>query len=149
MNPTASINVKLRALSGRGIMVTVSPSSTLQVRPASRLTAEECNWFREHAAAILAHLVGVSGKTPLARNTGSEPWDSQLAIKLMWDTDRLVEQSRIDGRHPAVVQAAAMVTSAFGARDMETIRYAVSEFRVLVRQLAFGRVTPETKKQST
>jgi hypothetical protein len=58
----------------------------------------------------------------------------------MSDADSLVERLGIGGRHPAVRDAAAMVTSAHATRDMETLRFAVSEFTVVVRGVARERV---------
>lgn len=73
--------------------------------------------------------------------TGAEPWDRRAAVRLLLDADALVERLGIDGRHPAVRDAAAMVTSAFGTRDPETVRFAVAEFTALIRRLAaFGQV---------
>lgn len=67
---------------------------------------------------------------------GAEPWDQRAALRLIVDADALVEQLGVDGQHPVIVSAAAMVTNAFATRDMETLRFAVAEFTVLVRGLA-------------
>jgi len=54
----------------------------------------------------------------------------------MADADALVERSGVDGRAPTIRDAAAVVFSAYLTRDMETLRYALAEFALVVRQLA-------------
>jgi hypothetical protein len=53
--------------------------------------------------------------------------------------DGLIERLGVDGQHPAIADAAAMVTSAYRTRDMETIRFACQEFEAAVRGLAAER----------
>jgi hypothetical protein len=65
-----------------------------------------------------------------------EPWNKKAAIKLMHDADEVAGELNISGGHPDVMDAAAMVTSAYATRDLETLRFAIAEFLVLVRQLA-------------
>ena len=65
--------------------------------------------------------------------TACEPWDQPAALRLMAEADALVEKFGVDGRHPAIVDAAAMVGSAFETRDMETVRFATAEFAATVR----------------
>lgn len=68
--------------------------------------------------------------------TGRESWNVRSAIKLMVEADVLVERLGVDGRHPEVAAAATMVVSAVATLDMETVRFAVSEFVAVVRRLA-------------
>jgi hypothetical protein len=100
----------LRAVAGR-----------LSVSPATALTVNDREVIREHRDELLAVLSPV------------EPWNLAMAIRLMHDADALVEQLGVSGRHPAIADAAAMVTSAHATRDMETIRFAVAEFALFVR----------------
>jgi hypothetical protein len=65
----------------------------------------------------------------------------------MFDADALVEQLGIDGRLPAVQDAAAMVTSAHAMRDMETLRLAIAEFTVVVRRLATKGGQPDSNRR--
>jgi hypothetical protein len=114
----------LRAVAGR-----------LAVSPAAGLTANDRDTLREHRLKLLAFL------------SPAEPWNQEVAVRLIYDADTLVEQSGVSGRHPAVVEAAAMVTSAFALRDLETLRLAVAEFAVLIRQLARERIPAEVSRQ--
>jgi hypothetical protein len=136
MNATTDIAEAVNVLAGRGIVVSVSPTGRLQVQPASLLTADEREWCRAQAGAILAHLAPRVVPTGNPTLTGNEPWDRQIALGLLADADALIERLGVDGRHPTVRDAAAMVASAFATRDLETVRFAVSEFAALVRRLA-------------
>jgi hypothetical protein len=141
MNSTINITNKLNALAAQRIAVVASPSGTLQVRPASRLTADDREWLREHTGAILAHLRTTLVADSNITLSGNEPWDTQVALMLMRESDALVEQLGVDGRHPAVADAAAMVSSAAATHDLETLRFAVAEFTTLIRRLADERVS--------
>jgi hypothetical protein len=112
----------LRAVAGR-----------LSVSPATALTTTDRETIRERRNELLSVL------------SPGEPWDLVTAVRLMHEADTLVVQLGVSGRHPAVVAASAMVTSAFATHDLETVRFAVSEFAVLIRRLARERVhTDET-----
>lgn len=136
MTPNDTIKDALNEFATRGVVVGASPTGTLQARPASLLTTEERAWLGANAGAILAHLKGAGGAdTPVVPSAG-EPWDRRVAIKLMEDADALVERLGVSGHHPDVRDAAARVASAYAARDLETVRLNVSEFKLLVRDLA-------------
>jgi hypothetical protein len=141
----------LRAVAGR-----------LAVSPATALTASDREAIRERREELLTTLslsdcqvAYVSSCPQSDRSTGDgspkrvgEAWNRKLAIRLMYDADTLVERSEVSGRHPAVADAAAMVASAFASRDMETLRFALAEFAVLIRQLACERVTTGGARQT-
>lgn len=76
------------------------------------------------------------GQEPDPPLVGAEPCDQRVALRLIADADALLERLGVDGQHPAVASAAAMVTSAHATRDLETLRFAVAEFTVVVRRLA-------------
>lgn len=145
MTPT-DITAALIAFAERGIAVTVSPSGTLQVRPASALAPEDREWLGTNAGAILVHLEAAVAPTRTATLSGREPWDVRVALKLTTDADALVAQLGVDGRHPTVVDAAATVVSAYETHDLETIRFAVAEFVVAVRERA-RRTTERTSAE--
>ena len=149
MNSSTDICNKLDALAAQGIAVTVSASRTLQVRPGSQLDEVDREWLRAHAGAILAHLGDAFGVSINGTLSGNEPWDGRVALKLIDEADVTVERSGVDGRHPAVKDAAAMVTSAFATRDLETLRFAVSELTLVVRQLARGRASSGASGQTS
>jgi hypothetical protein len=108
----------------------------LRISPASALTTADREVIRERRTELLAIL------TPAAT------WNQEEAIRLMHEADSLVEQLGVSGRHPAVADAAAMVVSAFATRDMETVRFAVSEFAVVVRRVASERKSTGVTKQT-
>jgi hypothetical protein len=83
-------------------------------------------------AELLAHL-----SEP--RLKGGQPWDRRVALRLMEAADALVERLGVDGRHPAVAGAAAMITSAYVTRDVKTVRFACAEFEAVVRGLGADR----------
>jgi hypothetical protein len=124
-------------LRARGFSL-VAANGELRVSPAAALTAADRVAIRSHLPGLLAALAArVAGReSPANRGCSRDE-----AIRLMFDADALVEQLGIDGRLPAVQDAAAVVTSAFATRDMETLRLAVAEFGVVVRTLAGRRVT--------
>ena len=136
MNSSDGISGKLNVLAERGIVAGVSASGTLRVCGASLLTPDEQKWFRAHAGAILAHLASTAVTNSNFSLSGKESWDQSAALQMMHDADGLVERLGIDGRHPAVESAAAMVVSAFATHDLETVHFAVVEFEVAVRQVA-------------
>jgi hypothetical protein len=124
--PTSPADL-LADLSRRGI--TVRPVvGRLGVSPTSTLSDEDRAAIREHRAGLLALL------TPVA-----EPWDQREALRLMFDADTLVERLRVDGRHPDIQAAAAIVSSAYETCDLKAVRFACSEFMVLVRRVADRR----------
>jgi hypothetical protein len=119
--PTSS--TLLSDLTRRGFTVRAAGES-IAVAPASELTPDDRQSIREHRAELLALL------------SLAEPWNADTAIRLMSEADALVERLHVDGQHPAIMAAAAMVTSAHATHDLETVRFAVVEFITLVRQLA-------------
>ena len=133
---TAEITRYLGVLAARGITVAASPSRTLQARPGSLLTDDDRARLRECAGAILAHLGTPVTNAGTITLSGNEPWNSGVALKLMEEADALVERFGVDGRHPDVQLAAALVCSARAAKDMETLRLACREFEVALRRLA-------------
>jgi hypothetical protein len=141
MNSANCIANTLSTLAGRGIAVTVSPAGKLQVRPASLLTSAEHDWFRAHVGVILAHLEKTAVGNSDVPLSGNEPWDRQVALRLTAEADALVERLGVSGQHPAIVSAAAMVVSAYATHDLETVRFAVAEFALCVRDVARERVS--------
>ena len=135
MTSTDGVTDTLNEFRARGVVVSVSPAGKLQVRPASLLTLEERGWVIAHANEILARLTGAAANTDVTLS-GNEPWNRRVAIKLMADADALVERLGVNGRHPDVRNAAAMVASASDTRDLETLRFAVTEFKLVVREVA-------------
>jgi hypothetical protein len=128
----------IETLSERGIALSVT-GGRLEVRPASALTAPERVAIRERIAGLIAVLSPVLSE--------SEPWNVSIAIRLMHDADTLVAESGLDARHPALVAASAVVLSAFAARDLETVRFAVAEFAVEVRRVARERASAAAKAE--
>jgi len=108
----------------------------LSVSPATALTAGDREAIRERRDELLAVL------------SPAEPWNLATAIRLMHDADTMVEQLGVSGRHPAVADLAAMVVSAFATRDMETVRFAVTEFTTLIGRLARERVAAGGARQT-
>lgn len=53
-------------------------------------------------------------------------------LRLVLSVDEFVERSGVSGRHPVIKAAVNMVVSATLTCDIETVRYAVAEFRVAV-----------------
>src|SRR5262245_16678586 len=102
----------LADLARRGFTVRAVAGS-ISVIPASRLTPGDREAIRERRAELLAIL------------SPAEPWDQKTAIRLMSDADDLVGRLGVDGRHPEITDAAAVVTSALATRDLETVRFAV------------------------
>jgi hypothetical protein len=119
--------VLLASLVQRGFIL-CAVADRLSVSPASALTASDRDAIRERRTELLGIL------------SQGEPWNQTAAIKLMCDADELVGKFGVSGRHPEVVNAVAMVASACTTRDMETLRFAVEEFRLLIRRLARERV---------
>lgn len=133
----------LDALRGRGI-VAAAVGGKLVVRPATKLTASDRAALRRHLPELVVVLAGGHEPTaevpPLA---GEETWDPVVASRLVFDADALVANLGVDGRHPAVAGAAAAVVSAHATHDLETLRFAVSEFVTVVRGLAAVRSRPK------
>src|SRR5262245_53573905 len=102
-------SVLIAQLRERGFALSVTAGS-LRVRPRSRLTPEEREAIGSHLPELIATL------------TVGEPWDQCEALRLMEEADALVGHLGVDGRHPAIADAAAMVVSAHVLRDMETLR---------------------------
>jgi hypothetical protein len=119
MSPSAL----LADLARRGFTVR-AVAGAISVAPASGLTPEDRQAIRDRRARLLAIL------------SPREPWDAATALRLMETADALVERLGVDARHPAVAAAAEEVGSAYATRDMETVRFAVAEFVVVVRRLA-------------
>jgi hypothetical protein len=131
MNAVPNPPRQLAALARRGIVLTVAPSGALQVQPASQLTEDERKWLRANAATVLVRLREAAEGAQSAGLTGNEPWDDRVALALM--------DAAVDGSNPAIRDAAAMVNSAFAARDLETLRFACAEFMATVRGLLAAR----------
>ena len=55
MTHSTEVAHMLAALAGRGVGVTAT-AGTIQVRPASLLTPDECGWVKQNATAIRAYL---------------------------------------------------------------------------------------------
>lgn len=128
----------LADLRDRGLSLRVEEGQ-LRVRPKALLTPADREGIRAVLPEILAALSPddhLASPIVLPRSPVAEVWDQAEAIRLVGDADDLVAQRGVDGRLPVVVAAAATVASAYAIRDMETVRFAVAEFTVLVRQLA-------------
>jgi hypothetical protein len=130
----------IETLSKRGIVLSVT-GGRLEVRPASALTAPDRAAIGKRLADLIAAL------SPAPSLSGLEPWDRAIAIQLMHDADTLVAESGLDGRHPALVAAGEVVFSAFAARDLETVRFAVAEFAVEIRRVTRERASAAAKAE--
>jgi len=75
---------------------------------------------------------------------GGEPWVPDTAMRLVFDADVLFEELKIDGKHPAIQKAAAMVNSAYARRDIIFLRLAIADFLSLARKTA-DRLTSAPK----
>ncbi len=62
--------------------------------------------------------------------------DEHVANRLMEAADALVERIGVSGSDPSVRDAAAIVGSALAFQNLETVRFACSEFAVVVRTVA-------------
>lgn len=60
-------------------------------------------------------------------------------LRLVLSVDEYVERSGVSGRHPVIQAAVDMVVSATLTYDIETMRYAVAEFRVAVASVIAAR----------
>jgi hypothetical protein len=134
----------VETLRRRGIALSEA-GGRLEVRPASALTDRDREAIRSHAADLLAALQ--SPRAP--EEQAGEPWDREVAIKLMFNADGLVERLGVDGHHSAIVNAATLVSSASDARDMETLRFALAEFELTVRRVARERLLMERRGQNS
>ena len=113
----------IASLRKRGFRLTVD-SGSLRVAPASALTADDREAIRIELPALVAAL------------SPGEPWDQRTALRLMEAADALVERLGVVGSRPEITTAATMVVNAYATRDVETLRFAVAEFTVIVRRLA-------------
>ena len=77
-----------------------------------------------------------------------EPWNGMKAVRLMSDLDDLVERLGVQGDDPSLREPALMVMSAYKTRDMETVRFACSEFEAQVRTLAGEKRAIRVKSSS-
>jgi hypothetical protein len=149
---TATLVERLRE---RGFTFAVE-GRAVRVRPASALTQGDRAAIRAELPALLAFLAApgraVAGNLPdsatehAAELACGELWDPCEAARLMADADAVVERLGVDGRHPEITQAAARVVAAHATRDLETVRFACSEFVAVVRTLA---ARARTKKPAT
>ena len=97
-------------------------------RPPERVTA-----VSPFAPFIpLSHLSGPGEVFPV----GHEPWDEREARVLVGACRASVIRLGVDTEDPELAAAAAVVTSAMATRDMETVRFACSEFAVAIREVA-------------
>jgi hypothetical protein len=122
----------IQQAASRGVHLRAA-GSVLRCLSAGPLPADLRDLLSAHKAELLAHL----SDPPRPR---SEPWDRRTAQRLMGAADELVEHLGVDGRRPEVVEAAAMVTSAYAMRDLQALRHAVAAFTALVAALAAGQV---------
>ncbi len=122
----------LDALRRRGITLS-TVAGRLVVRPATALTTDDRAAIKDHLAELIAVLAAgpssARGQPAAARAT----WHQQMALRLMFEADGLVEKLGVDGRHPVVADAAALVVSAHAVRDMAALRLALCEFETAVR----------------
>lgn len=110
-------------LRNRGFILRVVAGS-LRIAPASALKPRDRDAIRTDLPALIAAL------------SPGNPWNQREALRWMYDADTLVERLGVDGQHPEVAAAAAMVGSAYASCDMETVQFACSEFGVVVRAVA-------------
>jgi len=94
------------------------------VTPKSSLTPDDYDAIRAILPAMIAAL------------SRGDSWDQAEANRLMIEADALVEHWGVEGQCPEIVNAAAMVVSANATKDMETLRFACSEFELVVRNVA-------------
>ncbi len=113
----------LADLSHRGFALR-TVAGKIVVTPASRLTPEDRDAIGKCRAELLKIL------------SPCEPWKASTALRLMAEADALVERLGVSGLQPEVADGAAMVTSAFETRDVETLRFAAGEFALMVRKHA-------------
>jgi hypothetical protein len=129
-------------LQGRGLSLTVV-GDQLHIHPKVLLTEGDRGAIRTHLREIITSLAASGpGKRSIGSTTGRPTgiaWDLSEAMRLMTEADDLVSQYAIDGRHPTVLEAAAVVGSAYASQDWETFQFALAEFRVAVRAAASGR----------
>jgi hypothetical protein len=60
-------------------------------------------------------------------------------IRLLFEADEYVERSGVSGRNPIIRAAADMVASAVRTCDIETVRFAVTEFRAALVSVIASR----------
>lgn len=72
-------------------------------------------------------------------------WGCHLAevVRLLADADRAVETFGVSGTHPEVASAAEMVTSAVLTGDVETVRFAATEFVIVVKAATRNQLKTE------
>jgi len=107
----------------RGFMLRAAVDR-LFVSPASALTADDRKTIFEHRNEMLALL------------SPCEAWNHEGAIELIHDVDCVVGACGISARDPLLSDAIAMVIDAYETRDMETLRFAVTELRLFIQQIA-------------
>jgi hypothetical protein len=134
----------IRDLQARGFSLAVA-GGALRVRPTSGLTPADRAAIRAHLPALLAELTAATAIPGAASGVGPA-WHPAEARRLMAEADGLVEQLGVDGRHPRITAAAALVASAYATRDLETVRFAVAEFTATVREVFAGQVGANPKR---
>lgn len=135
MTATQTAPELLADLAQRGFSLR-TVAGKIVVTPASRLTPEDRDAIGNCRADLLAIL------------SPGEPWNTATALRLMVDADAMVERLGVSGRHPAIADAAAMVTSAFATGDMETLQFAVGQFLTLLREVLAAREFDREKQHS-
>lgn len=120
MSPPTSAEL-LVDLTHRGFAVRAS-NGALVVSPASALGASDRAALKARRDELLALLAA------------PEPWSADVAHRLMFDADSLVESLGVDGRHAVIAAAAERVTVAHTARDLLALRTAVTQFEGAVRR---------------
>ncbi len=135
----------LKTYAARGVVIVVTPTNTLQVRPASLLTPEDRGWFCANAKAIIGLLNDTRSATAQTAPSCGEPWDEELANELVENAKLRLKRSGLTSNHQELQDGIAMLANAFATRDLETVRFAVTEFQILVREIG-GR---ETIRQAT
>jgi hypothetical protein len=108
----------------------------LTFRGPAKAVAELRPLLVKYKPALLAILSDTGANPKRAKRSGDEQWDESVAMQLIANVNALLRRLGVDRRHPSIVDTSAMLRSAFETRDLETVHFACSEFKVAVRKLA-------------
>ena len=121
------MSLDLMAIARRHLPRTVAPNERNERNEESPPTAVT-------SADLSSYTSFLSSPPPFT----SPGWGRHLAEvrRLLVSADNLVASLSVDGAHPGISAAAAMVASAVLTGDIETVRFAVSQSLVVVKQTA-------------
>lgn len=89
--------------------------------------------LREKRDAILAHYQDPDTLT-------QEQVNQREIIALMYDADKWFATTGVGGTHPEVIAAVDVIYAAYEFADLETVKLAITEFKVAVRRLVNPKV---------